>query len=258
MQNIDAFKQLLSNPKRIVITPHSNPDADALGSSLGLWAILKKLGHDVTVVSLNDFPGFLKWMHGQREVIIYDYEPEKAINLIENAEIIFSLDYSSLDRIGALEDVVRTAPAKKVVIDHHRNPEDFADFTDWSIEAGATGELIFDLCKKSFIIGRQKSADIYNSIFFGTHCSTVSQSENLMGYLSYTFLSKAQLSLFDKVSVLSKTASIDVEGDLILLVNGSHTFDVLHRNWLTTSGIIGDCEHPKGDICGPYIFDETV
>ena len=148
MQNLDAFKQLLSSPKRIVITPHSNPDADALGSSLGLWAILKKLGHDVTVVSLNDFPGFLKWMHGQQEVIIYDYEPEKAINLIENAEIIFSLDYSSLDRIGALEDVVRTAPAKKVVIDHHRNPEDFADFTDWSIEAGATGELIFDLCKK--------------------------------------------------------------------------------------------------------------
>ena len=147
MQNLNEFSELLSTPKRIVITPHNNPDADALGSCLGLWSILKKLGHDAKVVSLNDFPGFLKWMHGQQEVIIYDYKPEQALALIEEAEIIFSMDYSSLDRIGALGDYVRKAAAVKVVIDHHRNPEDFADYVEWNIEAGATGELLFDLAR---------------------------------------------------------------------------------------------------------------
>ncbi len=171
MQNLNAFNELLSTPKKIVITPHSNPDADALGSCLGLWSILKKLGHDVTVVSLNDFPGFLKWMHGQQDVVIYDYTPEKSIELIEQAEIIFSLDYSSLDRIGPLGDVVRAATATKVVIDHHRDPEDFADFMDWNIEAGATGELLFDLAKSMDwvkFIDSQVADCIYSGIMTDT------------------------------------------------------------------------------------------
>ena len=147
MQNLNAFRKLFSSPKRIVITPHSNPDADALGSALALSSILMQQGHDVHVVSPNDCPGFLKWMKGESEVVVYDQQPERCIELLESANIIFSLDYSCLDRVGPMGDIICELSATNVIIDHHRSPEDYADFMEWDVSAGATAELIFDLAK---------------------------------------------------------------------------------------------------------------
>jgi phosphoesterase RecJ-like protein len=142
-----------------------------MGSAMGLWLILKKLGHEVKVVSPNDFPGFLKWMAGQQEVVVYDKKPDQSEELINSAEVIFSMDYSSLDRIGELGEMVRHSSAVKVVIDHHRNPEDFADFVEWNIEAGATGELLYDLIKElgwTGMIGTAEANCLYAGIMTDT------------------------------------------------------------------------------------------
>jgi phosphoesterase RecJ-like protein len=146
MQNLEAFKKLLSTPKKIMITTHHKPDADALGSSLGLAGLLKKLGHEVKVITPTDYPDFLKWMKGDNEVIIFN-EGNEALSakLVEEAEVIFCLDFSNLNRINELGDIVRKSGAKKVLIDHHLDPEKFADFEHWSIEAAATAELVYTL-----------------------------------------------------------------------------------------------------------------
>ena len=171
MQNLSSFRELLSHPKRTVIIPHSNPDADALGSALGLSSIMKKQGHDVSVVSPNDFPGFLKWMKGESEVVVNDKDPDLSRQLIETAEVIIAVDYSSLDRIGDLEGVVRNAEGTKVVIDHHRSPEDFATYVEWDVEAGATAQLIFNLSKKLDwvkYIGPEEADCLYSGIMTDT------------------------------------------------------------------------------------------
>src|SRR5690606_3175727 len=143
---MQAFKALLSAPKNIVITTHTKPDADALGSSLGLAGYLKKKGHEVKVISPTDYPDFLKWMKGNDEVMIFTEHPEeKSKKIVEEADVIFCLDFSSLNRINDLGDLVRHSNAKKVLIDHHLEPEDFADFTFWSIKAAATAELVYEL-----------------------------------------------------------------------------------------------------------------
>ena len=147
MQNIEAFKELLNSPKNIIITTHQKPDADALGSSLGLAEYLTKKGHDVTVITPTGYPYFLNWMKGNDDVINYLKAEEKSHEMVEKADIIFCLDFSSLHRINSLGEHVRTSNAIKVLIDHHLDPEDFADFVSWSTKAAATAELVFELIR---------------------------------------------------------------------------------------------------------------
>ena len=171
MKNLEGFKNLLSDPKKAIITVHTNPDADALGSALGWASVLAQKGHDVTVISPNEYPDFLKWMKGDDAVMVFDNDVEKASQLVAEAEIIFCLDFSDLKRIGELGDLVRQSEAVKVMIDHHLEPEDFADFEQWSTEAGATAELIYDLCADlgwTDLIGPDEADCLYSGIMTDT------------------------------------------------------------------------------------------
>lgn len=146
MQDFQAFKELLNSPRNIVVVTHHKPDADALGSSLGLAGFLKKKQHNVSVITPTDYPQFLTWMTGNDQVLIFNEGKQKqSQELVEQADVIFCLDFSSLHRINELGELVRASNAVKVLIDHHLDPEDFADYTFWSTAAAATAELIFDL-----------------------------------------------------------------------------------------------------------------
>ena len=149
MLNFKDVKTLLSSPKKIVIIPHTNPDADALGSSLGLRGYLLKKNHPVNVISPTDYPKFLNWMEGHKEVIVLNEKNESEIDFfIQNAEIIFCLDFNSLKRIDHLGSLVEKSKAIKILIDHHLDPDDFADFSYASIDAAATAELIYEFIVK--------------------------------------------------------------------------------------------------------------
>ncbi|MFL5728394.1 MAG: DHH family phosphoesterase [Cytophagaceae bacterium] len=146
MQNLNALKELLSSPKKIVITTHHKPDADALGSSLALWGYLRKRGHDAKVITPTDYPSFLNWMNGNDEVIIFNQGNEAlAQKLVNEAEVIFCLDFNALGRINELGEIIRTSKAKKVLVDHHLEPEGFADFSFSDVTAAATAVLIYKL-----------------------------------------------------------------------------------------------------------------
>ncbi len=156
MQKLNQFKEFINTPKRIVITTHYKPDADALGSSLGLAGYLKKKGHEVHVISPSDYPEFLFWMKGHEEVINYeDNNEEVATRIIEKADIVFCLDFNNLSRINSLGEHVKESDSIKVLIDHHLDPEDFADYEIYDIKASATAELVYqliiDLDDRSFI-----------------------------------------------------------------------------------------------------------
>lgn len=173
MCDLNYFKRLIDTPKKVVIVTHYKPDADALGSSLGLAEFLKKKRHDVTVITPSDYPDFLSWMKGNEEVINYERPENQELcgKLVNEADLIFCLDFNCLKRINSLGDKVRTASAKKILIDHHRDPENFADFECWSIEAAATAELVYDLIVKC---GYKEllDADIAESLYAGIMTDT--------------------------------------------------------------------------------------
>lgn len=146
MENIAAFKEFLREPRKVVIVTHFKPDADALGSSLGLAGYLRKKGHGVTVITPSDYPDFLAWMPGNSEVVVFQKErPQNAAALIKQSDVVFCLDFSSLKRINDLGQMVEQASAKKVLIDHHLEPEKFAEFEQWDEKAASTAELVYKL-----------------------------------------------------------------------------------------------------------------
>ena len=144
----DELKELLSVPRKIVITTHYKPDADALGSSLAMYGYLIKKGHEVMVVTPSDYPWFLSWMVGNEKVLVYDAEKERSVShtvkVFDNAEIIFCLDFSVMERVQDLKDILEKAPGLKILIDHHLEPQHFAKYELWDTTAAATAELVYD------------------------------------------------------------------------------------------------------------------
>ncbi|MBE9488877.1 MAG: bifunctional oligoribonuclease/PAP phosphatase NrnA [Bacteroidetes bacterium] len=141
--DIKELKQLLETPKRIVIVPHKNPDGDAIGSTLGLYHYLKPKGHDVVVIAPNDYPDFLKWLPGEDTIIQYESEAIKSKVIIENAELIFTLDFNALHRTGNMEPALKKSKAIKILIDHHQQPEDYAKYIYSDVSMCSTSEMVY-------------------------------------------------------------------------------------------------------------------
>ncbi len=141
--DISDIKQLLSNPKHIVIVPHKNPDGDAIGSTLGLYHYLLKYNHHVTVIAPNDYPIFLKWIPGEETVLKYDSETKHCDELIEKSDIIFTLDFNDLSRTGNMENALKKSNAIKIMIDHHQQPDDFAKYMFSEVSMSSTAEMVY-------------------------------------------------------------------------------------------------------------------
>ena len=143
--NIDKLEQWLTEFNKIVIISHVSPDGDAIGSSLGMYHFLKHLEKDVTVIYPNAFPDFLKWMPGIDSVLKYDRHKKIADKKIDEAEVIFCLDFNALSRIDIMREVIEKSKAKKVMVDHHLNPEPFCDITISHPSISSTSELVYRL-----------------------------------------------------------------------------------------------------------------
>ena len=125
---IEELRGLLATPQRIVILAHTNPDGDAVGSSLAWAEILKSEGHDVTCIVPNRFPYYLDFMPHCQSMVIYKNDSEGAASkAVKGADIIFCLDFHTMSRLDGLSDLIdENQHAKRVLIDHHLDPmEDF-------------------------------------------------------------------------------------------------------------------------------------
>lgn len=142
---ISQTEKQIKEAQKIVIVTHLSPDGDAMGSSLGLYHYLLSMGKDVRVVVPNAFPYFLKWMNGAKDVVVNTYIPTVAEALIRNADLIFCLDFNTLKRIGQLGRLVDEADGKKILIDHHLNPDENFDVVISYPKISSTCEIVFRL-----------------------------------------------------------------------------------------------------------------
>ena len=158
-QDIQPIQLLLSTPKKIAIIPHRSPDGDAMGSTLGLYHFLLKNNHQPTVISPNEFPDFLAWLPGSENVRVFEKDRKNCTKILEEAELIFTLDFNALHRVGEMENVLNKLKVPFIMIDHHQSPDDYAAFTYSDIAFGSTCEMLYN-----FICFLGKKQDIDKTI----------------------------------------------------------------------------------------------
>jgi phosphoesterase RecJ-like protein len=139
----EQVKALLNSPQQVVIVPHVNPDGDAVGSSLGLYHYLIQKGHKVSVIVPNDYPAFLKWIPGTENIIQFNTQRERAEEKFDAAELVFTLDFNALHRSGPMQEVLEENNAIKIMIDHHQQPEDYANYTYSDVAMCSTAEMVY-------------------------------------------------------------------------------------------------------------------
>jgi phosphoesterase RecJ-like protein len=133
----------IGEAKRIAILTHTNPDGDAIGSSLALALALRKLHIEVNVVIPDGLPDFLRWLPGIELSSTFAYKKDKCIDIIENADLIFCLDFNDPKRLNGVEVHLAESNAHKVLIDHHQDPVHFTDITISETWRGSVGEMIY-------------------------------------------------------------------------------------------------------------------
>lgn len=172
MKSIEAIYPLLDKPRKVVIIMHQKPDADAMGSSLGLSHFLKRLGHDPVVISPTNWAEWLKWMPGCGGVIDYEYSTDKAMAVLDQAQWVFCLDFNTLARTRHMAARLRRLPVTKILIDHHQQPE--AEYFEYGVsdtDKSSTCEMVYD-----FIVGSGHAAliniDIAACLYAGVMSDT--------------------------------------------------------------------------------------
>ena len=152
INNTSALVQNIKDRKltSVVITTHHKPDGDAMGSTLGLCAFLKHFVSDVVVCTPTDYAENLFWLPGNADVLDFEAVPDLVAQKVALADAVFCLDFNRLSRINQLGDLVRESKAVKVMMDHHLEPEEFADFTYWNHQSSSTCELVYLWIKDAF------------------------------------------------------------------------------------------------------------
>ncbi len=149
---MNIYKQIeaeIQAASHIVITAHKSADGDSIGSSLGLFHFIEKLGKNVVVCHPDQAPEFLYWLDTS-PIILMEQNPEEVSAQIKKADLIFCLDYNASYRLGPdMQGLLEEATCKKIMIDHHLDPEDFPTLTLSETTASSTAQLIVDLIEQS-------------------------------------------------------------------------------------------------------------
>lgn len=143
--DIDSLTKLIEENDFFAITTHTNPDGDAMGSSLGLADWLTSKGKTAMVIVPDLFPDFLQWLPGTQNIVRCDKNPDKASLTIAMADVVFCLDYNTPSRTEGVEPFIRAAKGHKVLIDHHLEPDTFCELTFSRPAASSASELVYTL-----------------------------------------------------------------------------------------------------------------
>jgi len=172
---IQEIKRKIEEASEIVIVTHQAPDGDAVGASLALLHFLQFLEKKTTVIVPNMYPDFLKWMPLSQYIIDFHNQKAFAEGVIAGADLIIALDFNALARLGEMGSAVKEASAYKILIDHHLDTENFADYIVVYPQISSTSEMIFRvICRMGYFtdISKECAECIYTGMMTDTGAFT--------------------------------------------------------------------------------------
>jgi len=162
------LQQIIENNNSFLLTTHVNPDADAIGSEIAFYLILKKLNKKIRIVNHSSTPYNLKFL--DTENVIEKYNPETHKNIFTEADIIVALDFNRSDRTVSMRNEFVNSKKIKICIDHHQQPEKIFDHYFVDTEYSATGHILYEFIKNTNIVNLSKeiAEPIYAAIMTDT------------------------------------------------------------------------------------------
>ena len=170
IENVDSFKKIITDNYSFIITTHRGPDGDAMGSSMAMYNLLVNLKKDVNVIIPNSFPNFLSWLPNIKNVINHEENNSDTTNIFSEVDVIIMLDFNDLSRIENLESYVTNSNAKKILIDHHQDPDlSICDLSFCDTTYSSTCELLYMILNQAKFNLTKNIADcLYTGILTDT------------------------------------------------------------------------------------------
>ncbi|MCK5825323.1 MAG: bifunctional oligoribonuclease/PAP phosphatase NrnA [Ichthyobacteriaceae bacterium] len=166
-KDFSEIKELLqSSSKKIVLIPHKNPDGDAMGSSLALYKFLTNNNHKATVLAPTSYPKFLHWLPNNNKVVVFNKRNQQTIQILKDAEILFFMDFNDLNRIEDMKEYIDESDAVKIMIDHHQQPSDFADYTFVDPKVCAASQMTYHFLE-NLDVANEIDYDIATCLYTG-------------------------------------------------------------------------------------------
>lgn len=273
-QDFIQFKELLSEPKNIVVVPHKNADGDAIGSALAVCHFFRLKGHNTSVISPNDYPGFLKWLPGSEKVTKFDMQNNQAKKKINNADIIFLVDFNELGRVG--DDMQKTLEKFEgvfVMIDHHQQPSNVAQFLYSDTNVCATAQMFYHFIEElneTHLIDENVATCLYTGILTDTGSfrfpSTTATTHRIVAELIEKGANNS--SIYDKIFDQNSNARLQLLGkslqNLVVLPEFHTAYitltkaekDLFNFQKGDTEGIVNYALSVKGVILGVIFIED--
>ncbi len=150
MTDFQKLKEIITENNSFLLTTHVNPDADAIGSEIAFYQILKELGKKVFIINHSVTPYNLEFLDADNKIEKFNEEKHK--NIFEEVDVLVALDFNRSDRTVSMQKGFNRSSKIKICIDHHQEPEDFADYYFTGTDYCATGHVIYELINKTGIV----------------------------------------------------------------------------------------------------------
>ena len=150
-QSIDALRRLLDDSVKhnVVIVSHTNPDGDAIGSSLALRTLFVQCGHKATCIVPNKFPYFLDEICGVEHILTFKTREEEVFAAVREADVVVCADMNTLSRLEHLNGTIcENTKAVKVLVDHHPSPDEGFDIVFSHPESSSTAFLVYRIIEE--------------------------------------------------------------------------------------------------------------
>ncbi len=202
-ENINKINKLLSGKKQIVIIGHNNPDGDAVGGSLGLYNVLKQTEHDVSVVMPSKPSEFIQWLPNQDDIIVFNEQEDAVSKLLNDADIVFCIDFNSAHRVDKAQKVLENTKAIKFLIDHHPEPDTNAEFIFSDTSVSSASELVYEFIKETNL-SELFNKDAATCIFTGIMTDTLNFSVNSSRQETFAIVGELLAYKIDKAFIYDK------------------------------------------------------
>ncbi len=196
------LEKIIKKAQKIVAVTHYEPDGDALGASLALFLYLKNKGISSHIIIPSEGSHFLTWLPQYKQVVNIEKQKNKAVKIIQEADVIFNLDFNTFDRAGSVTEYLQRSNATMVLVDHHPEPDNTFDLAFSNTGSSSTCELLYEILAG---LGKEHiDKDIATCLLTGIMTDTLCFRVNSSNPLTFRIISELLSYKIDKEDIYAR------------------------------------------------------